>query len=282
VKLLTKFSPYLPQLMEVVDREPLNSRAARIILKLDGGGSLKHEPGQFLMASVMAVGEAPFAIASTPGETWEIIVESSGPVGEALQTYGPGAKLGCRGPYGNPFPVDAFSGQDVLLLSYGLGYAALRGLLLHLLARRSEIGKLVLLAGFKSREDIIFSHELEANRNDLEVQLILDEERPGLGKHCGLVAHAVSRLSLDPDKTLAAVAAPAEMLGQAARALRSAGLPDHRTYVSLESRLRCGLGKCGHCRIDDLNACTDGPVFRLDRLSASGEAAKALGIREGS
>jgi hypothetical protein len=30
--------------------------------------------------------------------------------------------------------------------------------------------------------------------------------------------------------------------------------------------MQCGVGKCGHCAIEHLSCCQDGPVFRLNEI----------------
>jgi NAD(P)H-flavin reductase len=49
--------------------------------------------------------------------------------------------------------------------------------------------------------------------------------------------------------------------------LRSKGLSDKQIVLSLERHMRCGVGKCGHCMIDDLYCCIDGPVFKLSEVA---------------
>jgi len=44
--------------------------------------------------------------------------------------------------------------------------------------------------------------------------------------------------------------------------LHNMGLQREQVYVSLERHMKCGVGKCGHCQINHLYVCQDGPVFR--------------------
>jgi len=44
--------------------------------------------------------------------------------------------------------------------------------------------------------------------------------------------------------------------------------------VSLERHMICGVGKCGHCQMDGLYVCQDGPVFRLADVIEVQEAFK--------
>ena len=54
--------------------------------------------------------------------------------------------------------------------------------------------------------------------------------------------------------------------------LRSKGLTNDQIYLSLERHMKCGLGKCGHCQINHLYVCQDGPVFRYSDIHDVKEA----------
>ena len=43
-------------------------------------------------------------------------------------------------------------------------------------------------------------------------------------------------------------------------------------FVNLERKMKCGVGKCGHCQINNFYACVDGPVFRYSELGVAPEA----------
>ena len=54
--------------------------------------------------------------------------------------------------------------------------------------------------------------------------------------------------------------------------LERAGVAPQRILLSLERRMRCGVGRCCHCALGQLLCCTDGPVFRLSDLKQIPEA----------
>jgi NAD(P)H-flavin reductase len=54
--------------------------------------------------------------------------------------------------------------------------------------------------------------------------------------------------------------------------LKKFNIPEDHVYVDLERRMKCGLGKCGHCQINDLYVCLDGPVFRYSEILEKEEA----------
>ena len=49
-------------------------------------------------------------------------------------------------------------------------------------------------------------------------------------------------------------------------------IPDKNIFVSLERRMKCGVGKCGHCQINGVYVCKEGPVFRYDQVKNLPEA----------
>jgi NAD(P)H-flavin reductase len=38
--------------------------------------------------------------------------------------------------------------------------------------------------------------------------------------------------------------------------------PDN-IFISMERRMKCGIGHCGHCQIGAKFVCKDGPIFSL-------------------
>jgi NAD(P)H-flavin reductase len=50
--------------------------------------------------------------------------------------------------------------------------------------------------------------------------------------------------------------------------LRELGYPEERIIMSLEMRMKCGIGMCGRCNIGSEYVCKDGPVFSLAELSS--------------
>ena len=55
-------------------------------------------------------------------------------------------------------------------------------------------------------------------------------------------------------------------------ALKSKRIPDENIYLSLERRMKCGVGKCGHCQINETYVCQDGPVYHYPLVKRLGEA----------
>jgi NAD(P)H-flavin reductase len=56
------------------------------------------------------------------------------------------------------------------------------------------------------------------------------------------------------------------------KSFKEKGMPDDHIILSLERRMKCGVGKCGHCQINGVYVCQDGPVFNYADIKDLPEA----------
>jgi NAD(P)H-flavin reductase len=232
----------------------------------DGGFA----PGQFNMLTAFGVGEAPISLSGDPAESSRLIhtIRAVGPVSAALTRLEPGEPVGLRGPFGQGWPMTEASGRDVVIVAGGLGLAPLRPALYRLLAERARYGRIVLLYGARSPDDILFRHELEAwrRRLDIDIEVTVDHALDDWRGHVGVVTPLVSRAAFDPMHAIALVCGPEVMMRFVIAALRDAGIADESIYFSMERNMKCAIGWCGRCQFGTVFVCRDGPVFRYDRL----------------
>lgn len=227
-------------------------------------------PGQFIQLSVPAGGEAPITLASPPSDngTMELCVRRVGHVTSLLHGLNVGGRLGVRGPYGNGFPTNAWQGKNILLLAGGLGIAPLRALLYFLLQHRDEFGDLSLMYGAREPSAILFKDELAklSGRRDmhlfLTVDFVTDEPPEGLICHTGLLPGLLKGVNFSTENTIAALCGPPALYRCVIDELQGFGFAPGSIYLSLERRMKCGVGLCCHCAVGELFCCTDGPVFR--------------------
>ncbi len=224
-------------------------------------------PGQFVMLSVLGVGEAPFSIPSSPTRKgfFQLGIRRAGSLtGYLFEKLREGDEVGIRGPLGNGFPVERFKGQDVLMVAGGIGMVPLRGLLQYLIDLRDRFGRVILLYGARSPEQVLFRDELEsvARRGDAEVHLSVDHTlgHPWSGK-LGVVTELLDDVSSDVSRTYAVACGPPIFYEFVMRKLVAARFAKDRIYLSLERRMECGVGKCGHCAVGYTFTCLHGPVF---------------------
>jgi len=225
-------------------------------------------PGQFVMLSLLGVGEAPFSLPSPPTRRgfFQLAIRRVGSVTDFLFDHvREGDVVGIRGPLGNGFPVERFEGADLLLVAGGLGMVPLRGLLNYLIDLRHRFGRLTLLYGARSPDQMLFSHELHslARRGDADVRLTVDHDL-GLawdGK-VGVVTELLDDVEVDVARSYAVACGPPVFYKFMLERLVQMGFGKDRIYISLERRMECGIGKCGHCAVGYTFTCLHGPVFK--------------------
>ena len=236
-------------------------------LDMEKALSLNYLPGQFMMLSVIGTGEAPFSISSTPSRPGllEFCIRKVGSVTEALFKLKENSLIGVRGPYGNGFPINKMIGNDLIIVVGGLGAAPLRSLLLYALDNRDLFGKIYFLYGAKKPSEMIFRDEFLSlrERDDLNCLLTVDKDDTGKWPcYTGLVTSLFKYVKdINPEKTFAIICGPPVMYKFVIEEILKFRIPKHQILMTLERRMKCGIGKCGHCAIDYIYTCIDGPVF---------------------
>ena len=177
---------------------------------------------------------------------------------------GEGDEVGIRGPLGRGFPVERFEGRDVLMVAGGLGMVPLRGLLQYALDLRERFGRIILLYGSRSPDEVLFRDELESirRRGDAEILLTVDRpmEMPWEGE-VGVVTELLDDVRIDVARTFAVACGPPVFYKYLMEGLMQRRFAKDRIFLSLERRMECGVGKCGHCAVGYTFTCLHGPVF---------------------
>jgi NAD(P)H-flavin reductase len=263
-------NPFQPDMWRIVRRYPLTSDVNFFQVRpVDVDEALKftYKPGQFVMLSVIGEGEAPFCISSTPSRPGmlEFCIRKVGTLTSTLFGLKENQTIGIRGPYGNGFPTDKMEGKDIMIVAGGLGVAPLRSLLLNFLDNRDKFGKLTYLHGAKAPGDMLFREEFfqMKDREDLNCMLTVDKDDTGKWPFkVGMVTDLFKDIGpVDGKNTYAVVCGPPVMYRFVIPHLVRLGVPKQQILMTLERRMKCGVGKCGHCAIEYLYTCIDGPVF---------------------
>ena len=239
---------------------------------LEGGKCFEHMPGQCAMLSIPGVGEAMFSITSSPTvkEYQEFSIKKCGCLTSCLHQMDVGQQITIRGPYGRPFPVDdELKGKDLLFIAGGVGLAPLHSVINYVLDKRDSYGKVDVVYGSRSKEDLLDMEEIQTRwmdpKKDIDVHLTIDRAQEGWDGHVAFVPTYVKELGFDPNKTVL-VCGPPIMIKFVLQALTELGFEKTQIYTTMELRMKCGVGKCGRCNIGDKYVCKDGPVFRFDEL----------------
>ncbi|MCD6192732.1 MAG: FAD/NAD(P)-binding protein [Candidatus Aminicenantes bacterium] len=263
-------NPFLPEPARIVRMYPLTEDVKFFQVRLvdiEKSLSFQYRPGQFAMISVLGAGEAPFSISSTPSRPGllEFCIRQTGTVTRAIFNLKENDLIGVRGPYGNGFPIEKMEGKDILIVMGGLGAAPLRSVLLYCLDNRDLFGRVILLHGAKRPGEMIFLQEFLdlKKRSDLECYLTVDQDDTGQWvDNVGVVTTLFPQLKeINPNQTVALVCGPPVMYKFVIQELLKLNIPKDQILMTLERRMKCGVGKCGHCAIDYIYTCLDGPVF---------------------
>jgi NAD(P)H-flavin reductase len=227
------------------------------------------QPGQFNMLYLFGVGEIPISISGDPSKKRLVhTTREVGTVTRAMRKLKRGDVLGVRGPFGSHWPVEDAKGNDVVIVTGGIGLAPLRPALYAVLSEREKYGKVVLLYGARTPADILYRQELEQwrSRFDLEVHATVDRAMSGWRGNVGVVTTLIPKAPFDPRDTLAFVCGPEIMMRFTVMELQKRGVPTDAIFLSMERNMKCAIGFCGHCQFGPTFVCKDGPVYRYDRI----------------
>lgn len=271
--------PMVPRIMRV--RKRTRDLPGTVTLEMeaaDGAPLPRYLPGQFTMMYVFGVGEIPVSISGDASDASVLVqtIRSVGAVSDAVTLLKQGDLLGLRGPFGTAWPTEELVGQDVVVVAGGLGLAPLRPSIYHLLANRGQFGKVVLLYGTRSPEEILYRRQLEGwrRRLDLQLEVTVDHAGGDWRGHVGVVTRLIPRLAIDTLHATALVCGPEVMMRFAAAGLHDIGMAESAIWVSVERNMKCAVGLCGHCQFAGMFACKDGAVVRYDRVR------RLMGLKE--
>ncbi len=241
-----------------------------LVLEPSGPTEFSFAAGQFNMLYVFGVGEVPISLSGDPGQTQILVhtIRSVGAVTRAINKLKRGDAVGVRGPFGSQWPFEKAFGRDVIIVTGGLGIAPLRPAVHQLLAQRESFGKVSLLYGARTPNDILFQKEIERwrGRLDLEVEATVDSAPPGWRGNVGVVTTLIPRAQFDPATVIAFVCGPEVMMRFSVLELEKCGVSKERIFISMERNMKCAIGFCGHCQFGAAFLCKDGPIIALDRV----------------
>lgn len=264
---------FLPHPFVVMRRRRETAETFTLSLTPPPGTPFTFTPGQFNMLYIFGVGEVPISISGDPAraDVVDHTVRAVGAVTRALASLKQGAVVGLRGPFGRGWPLKAARGHDVVIVAGGIGLAPLRPAIHHLLRRRGDYGRVVLLYGARTPADLLYRAELERwrGRFDMEVLVTVDRGDMDWHGHVGVVTTLFRQAErfFDPARTVAFICGPEVMMRFTLREFQNRDVPDDCIFLSLERNMKCALGFCGHCQFGPAFICKDGPVFPYSEIA---------------
>jgi sulfite reductase subunit B len=261
---------YLPEKARIISSIDLTAKEKLLRLVLENGKQLNHAPGQFVEIGIPGIGEAPISVCSSPteGDYFELCVRDVGNVTHALHTLKAGSRVYVRGPYKRGFPVELLQKKDLILVGGGLGVVPLRSLVNYIKDRRGDFKRVIYLYGTKTPSSMLFIDEIEAaqKKYGFECLITVDRAVKSWGGRIGLITNLISNIKIPLTSCNAVIIGPPVMYKFVLKELFAYGMSKENIYLSLERRMKCGIGRCGHCQIGHLYTCKDGPVFNYTEI----------------
>jgi sulfhydrogenase subunit gamma (sulfur reductase) len=271
-------NPYLPypvriEKIETETEDNCLKTFTFVFLNPDDEEKFAYVPGQFAELSVAGKGEVPIGIASSPTEKGHVsfTVNKVGVVTSHLHLMKEGDVMGIRGPLGNWYPWEEMEGQNVVIIGGGFAFTTLRSSIVYMLnpENRGKFKEITVVYGARGPGMLLYKEELAEweKRDDLKMHITVDStDDPQWQYNVGFVPTITEQKITSADNSIAIVCGPPIMIKFTQPVLEKLGFPPERIILSLEMRMKCGIGMCGRCNIGDQYVCKDGPVFSLAQL----------------
>ena len=270
-------SIYMPVPARITAVRTLTELEKLYTIELPYGLTLDHDPGQFVQVSLFGVGEAPISVCSSPSRsngTFELCVRNVGDLTSKMHELTVDDTLGIRGPFGRGFPMERYRGKDVVFIAGGLGLAPLRSVIYEAIDHREKYNRIVILYGARSPKEMLFRDEVNAFNwmDDVEMYTTVDCGDEKWHGEVGFVNCLLNKVALNPHNTVSIVCGPPVMYKFIIDDLTKMGVAEHDIWLSFERHMKCGVGKCGHCQINHIYACLDGPSLSYTEIKDLEEA----------
>jgi sulfhydrogenase subunit gamma (sulfur reductase) len=266
---------FVPREAMIVRATQPTASETHFTLRMIDGRPMTFQPGQVLEVSLFGYGEIPIGFASSPTRehTFDLVIRTVGRVSTAINTLSRGQSLYVRGPIGRGFDLAQLTGHDVLIIAGGIGLCPTRSLIQYIFDRRREFKRFILFYGARDPKQMLFLDDLAGWRasKDVEYHETVDRATSGWTGNVGVITTLFKQTKIDPD-TRVVICGPPIMFRFVIAEIDRLGIPREHVFVDLERRMKCGVGKCGHCQINDKYVCVDGPVFSFAEIQNLEEA----------
>lgn len=270
---------YLPEPVKIIEVKNFSEKEKFFRFELLSGKSLGHVPGQFVQVSILGYGEMPISISSSPSKDnkFDLAIRAVGDVTNKMHTLKVGDILYIRGPFGHGYDdaiLQKFKGKHLLFIAGGTGYFPVRSLINKVIAEPEKYKKISILYGCKSSAERVYQDELaKIGKMSGNVELLetVDKKTDDWIGNCGVITTLIPKVNFNPIETMAIIVGPPIMYKFVLKSLFDKKLPKENIYMSLERRMKCGIGKCGHCQMEGIYVCQEGPVFNYADVAENEE-----------
>lgn len=197
------------------------ARAARSFDLMPEGASGTHGvtfvPGQVAVLEVAGEAPAYFAFASAPEDPeLEVLVKQKMGASNIIFNMLPGSRINLLEVACHGFALDEQRGRDLVFVAMGTGVAPLRSALRHVLQRKDEFGKFVVLYGARTPDDFCFRDETDRWKEaGVELrQVISKPDGHDWSGPTGYVQSLLDHVLPDLNSPVALICGSAEMIEQ--------------------------------------------------------------------
>ena len=250
-----EYIPFISKILEVIKHTEIE-----YTFRMEFKGDVK--PGQFFEVSLPKYGEAPISVSGIGENYVDLTIRKVGKVTDEIFNNYVGDKLFLRGPYGNGFDINNYKDKEVIVVAGGTGLSPVKGIVDYFSSNMNDCKNFTLISGFKSPKDILFKDDIKEWEKNINLILTVDGAEEGYEGKVGLVTKYVPELEIkDMENVQVVVVGPPMMMKFTVLEFLKLGIKEENIWISQERKMCCGIGKCGHCKIDDTYICLDGPVF---------------------
>ncbi|MGG7058298.1 anaerobic sulfite reductase subunit AsrB [Clostridium tertium] len=250
-----EYIPFISEILEVIKHTEIE-----YTFRMEFKGDVK--PGQFFEVSLPKYGEAPISVSGIGENYVDLTIRRVGKVTDEIFNNYVGDKLFLRGPYGNGFDINNYKDKEVIVVAGGTGLSPVKGIVDYFSNNTKDCKNFTLISGFKSPNDILFKDDIKEWEKNINLILTVDGAEEGYQGKVGLVTKYVPEIDIeDKENVQIIVVGPPMMMKFTVLEFLKLGIKEENIWISQERKMCCGIGKCGHCKIDDTYICLDGPVF---------------------
>ena len=219
------------------------------------------KPGQFAMVWIPGVNELPMSVmVSDVGGQAALTVRKRGESSTALYNLSVGRQIGVRGPYGNSFEI---KDGKILLIGGGTGLVPL----MRLIKFSKPSNEITLLMGSQTKNEVFFEEKAKELIPGSNLTVIPVTEDGSYGEK-GYVTDVLEKLLEENTYDAIYTCGPELMMYKTVQMANKKGI---FVQASLERMMKCGVGICGSCCVNDDLVCRDGTIFDGDHLSTKSE-----------